>query len=163
MLTCTEQAVCMHLPRNLAHLAVQCMLATKRTRKRIAAAGEFETIFGDKGEREWCDVLYGACRAGHTLIVLQIVKSGVFHWNGNLFGACRGGNMQILSMILVKGACEWHWHWDGGLLGACRSGHIDIARLMIEKGATNGIDAWFEATRFGHEQLARFLSDHFNF
>jgi hypothetical protein len=118
-----------HLPTVLAHLATEYMTATRRTRKGIAMAGEYEHCLATQQPDIYS--FYGACKAGHVSIARMAIAKGARYWNQGLRGACCSGNAHLVAIIIQNGATEWNY----GLYGACRGGHWDIVQNMIAKGA----------------------------
>jgi hypothetical protein len=168
----TESLVGEHLPSVLAKLATSYFTAARRTQKRIAMAGEFESCLAldrsflvgaclgghyrlakDLAHREKYlgFALGAACRVGHRDIIRLLVARGARAWNIALHGACRGGQVDIADWAICCGARDW----DLALAGACRAGHAKLVHAMIEYGATALNWGLARACRGGHLQLAR--------
>jgi hypothetical protein len=175
----TTCALMEHLPRVLASLAVQHVLAKKRWWKDVARAGEFETCL-TVPHYEFHACVKGACRGGH----LQMVRAMKIDFHGALLeeslhlacragsralagflmlkgcknhtwaleGACRGGHRELALAFLAKGAIS-----DFGMYSACRGGHLGLALLMVRSGATRWEGGLTGAARGGHVELAKLM------
>jgi hypothetical protein len=142
-----------HLPKVLASLATQYMTATRRTWKRIAMAGEYETCLNNLIVEQAGLCLRAACRAGHPHIVSAMIAAGVTYLEWGLRDACRGNQLALIQFMIAKGASDW----DFALAGACRGGHTALVQIMMQRGAKAWNDGLEEACRGGHKDIVRLM------
>ena len=113
-------------------LIVSFIQSPKRTWKRIAAAGEYETCL-DIHRNNLTDGLGGACRGGHLKLANLMISRGANFWNWGLREACRGGHLEFVNLMISCGVDNQDWCPPG----VCRGKHIELIKLMISKGASN--------------------------
>lgn len=167
MLPLTTKEVALHLPAVLARVATQYMEAKKRQLKKIAKAGEFETIvemladptvpahfYEDRIAFSRTEVgLYGACRGGHARLAVFLLAHGASASSWALQGACRSGHLALAHIMIANGAPGWSW----ALEGACSGGNIALVRLLIAKGADCWDWALQKACAKGHVDIVKLL------
>lgn len=139
-----------HLPRVLAVVASQYFVATRRTWKHAATAGEFETCLQahDVGE-----CLIGACRGGHLHLVRAMIARGARWMNAALGAACRGGHARLATMMVKHGATDF----QRALQNACRGGHADLVKYCLQHTGAPWGHALNLACSGGHAAIAHVL------
>lgn len=148
--TCCELSV--HLPRDLALLAVHYFAAVKRDAHSVGMAGEVVRAVskayirgaGRGGHvgilrrarlpsaKTWDNVFVEACGAGNAAVALVAHAHGARKLNGGLQAACKGGHKSMINLTLKLGADA-----NTGLLCACSHRDVDLVKLMVARGATN--------------------------